>query len=64
MSEKIKIFQLGDVRLQEGQTLRGAFLAYNTYGTLSPAKDNVIVYPTVCKHARCATFRHVRCHSI
>lgn len=39
-------FELGDVVLQRGATLRGAELAYQTYGTLSPAKDNAIVYPT------------------
>ncbi len=41
-----EIFELGDVTLQSGMTLRNAKLAYKTYGTLSPAKDNVIVYPT------------------
>src|SRR3984957_12420277 len=41
-----EIFELGDVVLQCKQTLRGAKLAYKTYGTLNAAKDNVIVYPT------------------
>ena len=41
-----EFFELGDVVLQCGATLRGARLAFKTYGTLSPAKDNVIVYPT------------------
>lgn len=41
-----EIFPLGDVVLQSGMTLRNAFLAYKTYGTLNAAKDNVIVYPT------------------
>ena len=40
-----EIFELGDVVLQSGQTLRGAKLAYKTYGKLNAAKDNVIVYP-------------------
>jgi homoserine O-acetyltransferase/O-succinyltransferase len=40
-----EIFELGDVVLQSGKTLRGAKLAYKTYGTLNEAKDNVIVYP-------------------
>jgi homoserine O-acetyltransferase/O-succinyltransferase len=40
------IFELGDFALQGGATLRGAKLAYQTYGTLSAAKDNAIVYPT------------------
>ncbi|GIO66090.1 alpha/beta fold hydrolase [Paenibacillus cookii] len=41
-----EIFDLGDVTLQSGVTLPGAFLAYKTYGTLNEKKDNVIVYPT------------------
>jgi homoserine O-acetyltransferase len=41
-----QIYDLGDVRLQRGATLRDCKLAYKTYGTLSPRKDNVIVYPT------------------
>lgn len=41
-----EIFELGDVPLQRGATLRDAKLAYKTYGTLNAAKDNVIVYPT------------------
>lgn len=40
-----EIFNLGDVVLQSGQTIRNASLAYKTYGMLNPAKDNVIVYP-------------------
>jgi homoserine O-acetyltransferase/O-succinyltransferase len=41
-----EIFELGDVVLQSGATLRKAKLAYKTYGNLNPVKDNVIVYPT------------------
>lgn len=41
-----EIFDLGDVALQSGVTLPGAFLAYKTYGSLNDKKDNVIVYPT------------------
>jgi homoserine O-acetyltransferase len=41
-----EIFELGDLVLQSGATLRSAKLAYKTYGKLSPKKDNVIVYPT------------------
>ncbi len=41
-----EIFELGDVVLQSGLTLRGAKLAYKTYGALSPSRDNVIVMPT------------------
>lgn len=40
------IFELGDVVLQRGATLRGAKLAYKTYGTLNADKSNAIVYPT------------------
>ncbi len=39
-------FELGDFVLESGATLRGAFLAYKTYGELSDARDNAIVYPT------------------
>lgn len=41
-----QLFDLGDVVLQSECTLRAAFLAYKTYGTLNSKKDNVIVYPT------------------
>ncbi|PLC04686.1 hypothetical protein CY658_12715 [Variovorax sp. RO1] len=41
-----EIFDLGDVALQRGTTLRGAKLAYKTYGKLNADKSNVIVYPT------------------
>ncbi|MEV0697078.1 alpha/beta fold hydrolase [Saccharopolyspora sp. NPDC050389] len=41
-----EVFDLGDVRLQRGATLRDAKLAYKTYGELNAAKDNAIVYPT------------------
>ena len=41
-----EIFDLGDFTLSGGATLRGARLAYKTYGTLSANRDNAIVYPT------------------
>jgi homoserine O-acetyltransferase/O-succinyltransferase len=41
-----EIFELGDVTLQSGMTIRNAQLAYNTYGTLNVEKSNAIVYPT------------------
>jgi homoserine O-acetyltransferase len=41
-----EIFDLGDVRLQQGATLGDAKLAYKTYGELNAAKSNAIVYPT------------------
>lgn len=40
------IHDLGDLRLQSGATIRGCQMAYKTFGTLNPAKDNVVVYPT------------------
>jgi homoserine O-acetyltransferase/O-succinyltransferase len=41
-----EIFDLGDVELQMGATLRGAKLAYKTFGELNADKSNAIVYPT------------------
>ena len=41
-----EVFELGDVVLQEGATLRGAKLAYKTFGALNEDKSNAIVYPT------------------
>lgn len=39
-------FELGDVVLQKGATLRNAKLAYKTFGTLNADKSNVIVLLT------------------
>jgi homoserine O-acetyltransferase/O-succinyltransferase len=39
-------FALGDLKLQSGEVLRDAALSWKSYGALSPARDNVIVYPT------------------
>lgn len=41
-----EVFELGDIVLQEGATLRGAKLAYKTFGALNEDKSNAIVYPT------------------
>jgi homoserine O-acetyltransferase len=41
-----EVFELGDLVLQHGATLRGARLAYKTYGTLNADRSNVIVHPT------------------
>jgi homoserine O-acetyltransferase len=41
-----EIFEAGDVTLQSGVVFPSLRLAYKTYGTLAPAKDNVILYPT------------------
>ena len=40
------VFDCGAVRLQSGMTLPAAKIVYRTYGTLSAARDNAIVYPT------------------
>ena len=39
-------FELGDLALQSGGTLPGAVLSWKSFGTLSAARDNAIVYPT------------------
>ena len=46
MPQDYEIYDLGDVRLQRGATLRDCKLAYKTFGKLSAAKDNAIVSPT------------------
>lgn len=46
MPADYSIFDLGDVTLQRGATLRDCKLAYKTFGKLNSKKDNVIVYPT------------------
>ena len=40
------VFAPGDLPLQSGAVLRDARLAWKSYGTLSPSRNNVIVYPT------------------
>ncbi|MBL8704646.1 MAG: alpha/beta fold hydrolase [Rhodospirillales bacterium] len=39
-------FDLGDFKLLSGKTLPGAVLSWKTHGTLSPTRDNVVLYPT------------------
>lgn len=46
MTRDFEIFDAGDVVLQSGRTFRRMSLAYKTFGTLNPARSNVIVYPT------------------
>jgi homoserine O-acetyltransferase/O-succinyltransferase len=41
----MELFDLGDFPLLSGYTLPGAKLSYTTLGTLSPAKDNAILFP-------------------
>ena len=39
-------FALGDLALRSGEVLRGAELSFKTWGRLSPARDNAVVFPT------------------
>ena len=41
-----ELFDLGDLNLEDGGTIRGCRLAYATFGTLNTAKDNAILIPT------------------
>ena len=41
-----QVFELGDIEVQSGLKLRGARLAYKTYGELNAERDNAIVFPT------------------
>ena len=45
-SPNFEIFDMGDVALQSGAVLPGAKLAYQTYGELNAARDNVVLMPT------------------
>jgi homoserine O-acetyltransferase/O-succinyltransferase len=46
MTIDYEIYDLGDVELQRGATLRDCKLAYKTFGKLNADKSNAIVYPT------------------
>ena len=39
-------FELGDLVVESGALLKGATLSWKSYGALSPARDNAIVFPT------------------
>lgn len=41
-----RLYDVGNFELEEGGTIRGCSIAYATFGTLSPAKDNAILIPT------------------
>ncbi len=41
-------FELGSLVLKSGMTVPAAHLAYKTYGTLAPDRDNVIFNPKSC----------------
>ncbi len=45
-STETGVFKLGDLALESGAVLPGAQITWASFGTLSPARDNVIVYPT------------------
>lgn len=40
------VFGAGDLTLQSGAVLRNARLSWKLHGPLSPARDNVVLYPT------------------
>lgn len=46
MNPTVGTYEAGDVVLQSGITLKGARIAYATYGTLAPDRSNAILYPT------------------
>lgn len=46
MSTDFEIFELDKVEFQSGATLPKVVLAYKTYGTPNPTRDNVVVLPT------------------
>lgn len=46
MSEDYRTFDLGDITLQSGDILPATTLAYQVYGTLNAARDNVVLLPT------------------
>jgi homoserine O-acetyltransferase/O-succinyltransferase len=40
------LYEIGNLELEEGGTIRNCQLAYVTFGTLNAAKDNAILFPT------------------
>ena len=38
-------FRLGDFKTQSGETIRDAKIVWKSHGTLSAARDNVVLYP-------------------
>jgi len=41
-----ELYDIGNLELEEGGTIRNCRLAYATFGTLNAAKDNAILFPT------------------
>jgi homoserine O-acetyltransferase/O-succinyltransferase len=44
-SQETGEFRLGDFKVRSGETIRDARLVWKSHGTLSPARDNVVLYP-------------------
>jgi homoserine O-acetyltransferase len=44
-SQNVGEFRLGDFPVQSGEIIRDARLAWKSYGTLAPERDNVALYP-------------------
>ena len=40
------LYEIGNLELEDGGTIRNCQLAYVTFGTLNDAKDNAILFPT------------------
>jgi homoserine O-acetyltransferase len=41
-----EMYDIGNLELEEGGTIRGCTLAYTTFGTLNAGGDNAILVPT------------------
>ena len=41
-----ELYDIGNLELEEGGTIRNCRLAYATFGTLNAAKNNAILFPT------------------
>ena len=57
MTEEIVEYELGDVTLESGETLKSAVLVAKTWGQLSVARDNVIVLPTYSTTPMCTRLK-------
>ena len=45
-AQELKFAQLGEFRLESGETIRGCRLGYRTFGTLNAQKSNAVLFPT------------------
>lgn len=41
-----QFYELGDLKLESGQVMRGCVLGYRTYGRLNDARSNAVLFPT------------------